>query len=139
MDGRNGRSFTNPSPAVRVPLLTDVQEPLYYVLDFTEGERAAARRARVALTRRDACNFVPALAVAETGVPGSLPITIRDHPPFVACENMPEQNSDHAQVRKIKPAAYPDGYRSGCKHLIARTTYSDNDPDFIASFAGCEH
>ena len=55
----------------------------------------------MALTRREACSFIPALVAAGTGVPSlaaqddSLPSATF---PF---ENMPVQKSDHAQIRKI--------------------------------------
>ena len=54
----------------------------------------------MALTRREVCSLIPAL-MAGTGIPGfalqddSLPSATF---PF---ENMPVQNSEHAQVRKI--------------------------------------
>ena len=55
----------------------------------------------MALTRREACSFIPVLVSAEIGFPGlaaqddSLPSATF---PF---ENMPVQKSDHAQIRKI--------------------------------------
>lgn len=55
----------------------------------------------MALTRREACSFIPALVSAGIGFPGlaaqddSLPSATF---PF---ENMPLQKSDHAQIRKI--------------------------------------
>ena len=55
----------------------------------------------MALTRREACSFIPALVAAGAGISAlaaqddSLPSATF---PF---ENMPVQNSDHAQIRKI--------------------------------------
>ncbi|HXJ91223.1 MAG TPA: cupin domain-containing protein [Candidatus Binatia bacterium] len=55
----------------------------------------------MAVTRREACSFIPALVVAGTGISGfagpddSLPsLTL----PF---EKMPVQSSEHVQIRKI--------------------------------------
>jgi quercetin dioxygenase-like cupin family protein len=55
----------------------------------------------MALTRRKACSLIPALVATGTGISAfaaqddSLPSAI------FAFENMPVQNSDHAQIRKI--------------------------------------
>ncbi|HTT19515.1 MAG TPA: cupin domain-containing protein [Candidatus Sulfotelmatobacter sp.] len=55
----------------------------------------------MAVTRREACSLIPALAVAGTGISGfaapddSLPSTT------IPVENMPVQNSQYAQIRKI--------------------------------------
>ena len=69
------------------------------------------------LTRRGLCSLLPALVVAETGICGfaaqedSLPSAAF---PF---ENMPVQDSDHAQIRKIVKGRLATG-----EHIEAHET-----------------
>ena len=71
----------------------------------------------MALTRREACSFIPALVAAGSGIPGfaaqddSLPSATL---PF---ENMPVQNSDHAQIRKAMKGKLATG-----EHIEAHET-----------------
>ncbi len=68
-------------------------------------------------TRREACFLIPALLATGTAVPGfaaqddSLPSAVF---PF---ENMPVQNSDHAQIRKIMAGKLDTG-----EHIEAHET-----------------
>ena len=71
----------------------------------------------MALTRRDVCSLVPALVAAGVAVPGlaaqddSLPSDV------FSFENMPVQNSDHAQIRKIVKGKLATG-----EHIEAHET-----------------
>jgi mannose-6-phosphate isomerase-like protein (cupin superfamily) len=55
----------------------------------------------MALTRREVCSLMPVLVAAGTGFSGS--VAQDDSLPSATYpfENMPVQNSDHAQIRKI--------------------------------------
>jgi len=78
-----------------------VRRTLYYDQDFAEEITGRElNEVRMKLTRREVYSLVPALVAAGTGICGfaaqdnSLPSAAF---PF---ENMPVQNSDHAQIRK---------------------------------------
>ena len=79
-----------------------VTRALYYDRDFAEEITGREiDEVRMSLTRRKACSLIPALMVAGARISAgaaqddSLPSATF---PF---ENMPVQNSDHAQIRKI--------------------------------------
>jgi quercetin dioxygenase-like cupin family protein len=79
-----------------------VRRTLYYERDFAEEMTGReADEVGMELTRRKLCSLVPALAAAGYGIGGfaaqenSLPSAAY---PF---ENMPVENSDRAQIRKI--------------------------------------
>jgi len=55
----------------------------------------------MALTRREACSLIPALVSAASGISA---FAAQDDPlpsATIPFENLPMQNSDHAQIRKI--------------------------------------
>lgn len=55
----------------------------------------------MALTRREACALIPALVATGTGIRGFAAQDDSLSSATFAFENMPVQNSDHAEVRKI--------------------------------------
>ena len=69
------------------------------------------------LTRREVCSLMPVLVAAETGFSGSFAQDDSLPSATYPFENMPVQNSDHAQIRTILKGKLATG-----EHIEAHET-----------------